>query len=101
MRRAQRQYSPALKQRIVDDLEAGHLSVREAALATQASMTMVHRWVQEWVQEFGRYRKDEFNLDAVFPTLAAAWQAVAHAIHIHNTVRIPGAPRRSLGQFPG
>lgn len=97
MRRAQRQYSPALKQRIVDDLEAGHLSVREATLATQASMTMVHRWVQE----FGRYRKDEFNLYAVFPTLAAARQAVAHAIHIYNTVRIPGAPRRSLGQFRG
>jgi hypothetical protein len=94
-----------LTQRIVDDLEAGHRSVREATLATQASMTMVHRrvqeWVQEWVQEFGRYRKDAFNLDAVFPTLAAARQAVAHAIHIYNTVRIPGAPRRSLRQFRG
>jgi transposase-like protein len=79
MRQAQRQYSPELKQRIVDDLEAGHLSVREAALATQASMTMVHRWVQE----FGRYRPQRDVVEVVMKSeqdrIAALERALADA----------------------
>lgn len=31
--------------------------------------------------------KDEFDLDAVFPSVRAAQSAVAHAVHIYNTVR--------------
>lgn len=31
--------------------------------------------------------KDEFNLDASFPSMADARAAVAHAVHIYNTVR--------------
>jgi transposase-like protein len=48
MYRAQRQYSPELKQRIVEELEAGHLSLREAARDTQATIPMVQKWVQEF-----------------------------------------------------
>ena len=31
--------------------------------------------------------KDEFDLDAVFPSVTAAQFAVAHAVQIYNTVR--------------
>ena len=31
--------------------------------------------------------KDEFDLDAVFPSFTAAQHAVTHAVHIYNTIR--------------
>ena len=52
MERAQRRYSPELKQRIVEEVEAGHLSLREAAREVQASVTII----QKWLDEFGRYK---------------------------------------------
>ena len=52
MERSRRQFSQALKQRIVEALEAGHLLGREAARTVQTSAAMVHRWLEE----FGRYK---------------------------------------------
>jgi transposase-like protein len=101
MRRAQRQYSPELKQRIVDELEAGHLSVRQAALATQASMTMVHRWVQE----FGRYRPQRDVVEVVMKSeqhrIAALERALADAhlkLQVYDALIVKRHPKfpRSL-----
>lgn len=79
MQRAQRQYSPELKQRIVDELEAGHLSVREAARDTQATRAMVH----QWVQEYGRYRPKRDIVEVVMRSeqdrIAALERALAEA----------------------
>lgn len=79
MQRAQRQYSPELKQRIVEELEAGHLSLREAARDTQATVAMV----QKWVQEFGRYRPKRDVVEVVMKSeqerIAALEKALAEA----------------------
>ncbi len=79
MQRAQRQYSPELKQRIVDELEAGHLSLREAARDTQATIPIVQRWVQE----YGRYRPKRDVVEVVMKSeqarIAALEKALAEA----------------------
>lgn len=79
MHRAQRQYSPELKQRIVEELEAGHLSLREAARDTQATVQMV----QKWVQEYGRYRPKRDVVEVVMKSeqerIAALEKALAEA----------------------
>ncbi|MBU6366327.1 MAG: transposase [Gemmatimonadetes bacterium] len=51
MEKTQRRYSPELKQRLVEELEAGQLSVRDAARDARTSVAMIYRWVEE----FGRY----------------------------------------------
>lgn len=48
--RAQHRYSPGLKQRLVDEIEGGHLSIREAARDAQTTVTLMH----QWLEEFGR-----------------------------------------------
>jgi transposase-like protein len=79
MERAQRQYSPELKQRIVEELEAGHLSLREAARDTQATVAMI----QKWVAEFGRYRPKRDVVEVVMKSeqerIAALEKALAEA----------------------
>jgi transposase-like protein len=74
-----RQYSPELKQRIVDELEAGHLSLREAARDTRATVAMV----QKWVAEYGRYRPKRDVLEVVMKSeqerIAALEKALAEA----------------------
>lgn len=87
MYRAQRQYSPELKQRIVEELEAGHLSLREAARDTQATIPMV----QKWVQEFGRYRPKRDVVEVVMKSeqerIAALEKALAEAhlkLHVYD-----------------
>lgn len=79
MHRPKRQYSPELKQRIVDELEAGHLSLREAARDTQATIPIVQRWVQE----YGRYRPKRDVVEVVMKSeqerIAALEQALAEA----------------------
>ena len=79
MERAQRQYSPELKQRIVEELEAGHLSLREAARDTQATVAMI----QKWVNEFGRYRPKRDVVEVVMKSeqerIAALEKALAEA----------------------
>jgi transposase-like protein len=65
-----RQYSPELKQRIVDELEAGHLSLREAARDTRATVAMV----QKWVAEYGRYRPKRDVLEVVMKSEQPPWR---------------------------
>jgi transposase-like protein len=79
MERAQRRYSPELKQRIVEDVEAGHLSLREAAREVQTSLTMI----QKWMEEFGRYKPKRDIVEVVMKSeqerIAALEKALAEA----------------------
>jgi transposase-like protein len=79
MERAHRRYSPELKQRIVEELEAGHLSLREAARDTHATVAMI----QKWVDEFGRYRPKRDVVEVVMKSeqerIAALEKALAEA----------------------
>lgn len=51
MNRAQLSYSPEVKRAIVEELERGLLSLREAA----RDHTSVDR-IQKWLKEFGRFQ---------------------------------------------
>lgn len=79
MERALQRYSPELKQRIVAELEAGHLSLREAARDARTSVTMI----QKWVEEFGRYRPKRDVVEVVMKSeqerIAALEKALAEA----------------------
>ncbi len=79
MERTQRRYSPELKQRIVEEVEAGHLSLREAAREVQASLTMI----QKWMEEFGRYKPKRDVVEVVMKSeqerIAALEKALAEA----------------------
>ena len=58
------------------------------ALRMLPSMTDAAHCYQNAVAErVNGILKDEFDLDAVFPTFAVAQHAVAHAVAIYNTVR--------------
>jgi transposase-like protein len=85
MERSRRQFSPELKQRIVEELEAGHLSVREAARTVQTSAAMVHHWLEE----FGRYRPKRNVVEVVMKSeqdrIAALEKALAEA---HLTLQV-------------
>jgi transposase-like protein len=74
-----------LKQRIVDDIESGQLSVREAAQDTQATVAMV----QKWVGEFGRFKPKRDIVEVVMKSeqarIAALEKALAEA---HLTVQV-------------
>jgi transposase-like protein len=52
MERAHHRYSPELKERLVAEIESGHLSMREAARDAQTNVTMI----QKWLEEYGRYK---------------------------------------------
>ncbi len=52
MERVYHQYSAELKQRLVDEIEQGQLSVREAARDAQTTVTMV----KKWLEEYGRFK---------------------------------------------
>ena len=77
--RAHRRYSEELKQRIVADVEAGHLSVREAARDTQANVSMI----QKWLDEYGRYKPKRDVVEVVMKSeqerIAALEQALAES----------------------
>lgn len=79
MERSRRKFSPELKQRIVEELEAGHLSVREAARTVQTSAAMVHHWLEE----FGRYQPKRNVVEVVMKSeqerIAALEKALAEA----------------------
>ena len=85
MERSRRQFSPELKQRIVEELEAGQLSVREAARTVQTSAAMVHHWLEE----FGRYRPKRNVVEVVMKSeqerIAALEKALAEA---HLTLQV-------------
>lgn len=77
--RAHRRYSEELKQRIVADVEAGHLSLREAARDTQANVSMI----QKWLDEYGRYKPKRDVVEVVMKSeqerIAALEQALAES----------------------
>lgn len=79
MTRAQHRYSPELKQRLVEEIEAGHLSLREAARDAQTSLTMV----QKWMDEYGRYQPKRDVVEVVMKSeqdkIAALEKALADA----------------------
>jgi transposase-like protein len=85
MERSRRQFSPELKQRIVEDIEAGHLSIREAARTVQTTAAMVHHWLDE----FGRYRPKRNVVEVVMKSeqerIAALEKALAEA---HLTLQV-------------
>jgi transposase-like protein len=51
-KRAMHRYSEELKQRIVEEIEGGSVSIREVARETGAGVGQV----QKWLEEYGRYR---------------------------------------------
>lgn len=79
MERALHRYSPELKQRLVAEIEAGHLSLRDAARDARTSVTMI----QKWLEEYGRYQPKRDIVEVVMKSeqdqIAALKQALAEA----------------------
>ena len=79
MARMQHQYSAELKQRLVEEIEAGHVSIREAARDAQTTVTLVH----QWLAEYGRFRPKRAIVEVVMKSeqeqIAALKQALADA----------------------
>jgi len=59
--RAMHRYSEELKRGIVEEIEGGHLSVRDAARDTGAGVTQV----QKWLEEYGRFKPKRDVLEVV------------------------------------
>jgi transposase-like protein len=79
MTRALHHYSPELKQRLVEEIEAGHLSLREAARDAQTTVTLV----QKWLEEYGRFQPKRDIVEVVMKSeqarIAALEKALAEA----------------------
>lgn len=79
MERAQHRYSAELKERLVAEIENGHLSIREAARDARTSVTMI----QKWLDEYGRYKPKRDVVEVVMKSeqdrIAALEQALAEA----------------------
>ena len=79
MARMQHQYSAELKQRLVEEIEAGHLSIREAARDAQTTVTLMH----QWLAEYGRFKPKRDIVEVVMKSeqdqIAALKQALADA----------------------
>ena len=79
MERAHHRYSGELKQRLVEEIEQGHLSLREAARDAQTSVTMV----QKWLEEYGRFKPKRDVVEVVMKSeqdkIAALEKALADA----------------------
>lgn len=85
MPRALHRYSAELKQRLVAEVEAGHLSIREAARDAQTTVTMI----QKWLEEYGRYQPKRDRVEVVMKSeqdrIAALEKALAEA---HLTLQV-------------
>lgn len=85
MERVHHRYSAELKQRLVEEIEQGQLSLREAARDAQTSVTMV----QKWLEEYGRFKPKRDVVEVVMKSeqdkIAALEQALAEA---HLTLRV-------------
>lgn len=79
MARAQMSFSPEVKRAIVEELESGQLSLREAA---ERGHTSVGR-VQQWLKEYGRYQPKRDIVEVVMKSeqerIAALEKALAEA----------------------
>ncbi len=59
--RAQHRYSAELKQRLVAEIDAGHLSIRGAARDAPTTVTLMH----QWLEEYGRFKPKRDIVEAV------------------------------------
>jgi transposase-like protein len=79
MARMQHQYSAELKQRLVEEIEAGHVSIREAARDARTTVTLVH----QRLAEYGRFKPKRDIVEVVMKSeqdqIAALKQALADA----------------------
>ena len=79
MERAQKSYSPEVKRAIVEELESGQMSLREAAARSHTSVTRV----QQWLKEYGRYQPKRDVVEVVMKSeeekIAALEKALAEA----------------------
>lgn len=77
--RSQHRYSAELKQRMVAEIEAGHLSIREAARDAQTTVTLMH----QWLVEYGRFKPKRDIVEVVMKSeqekIAALEKALADA----------------------
>jgi transposase-like protein len=84
-KRAMHRYSEELKQRIVEEIEGGGLSIREAARDTRAGVGQV----QKWLEEYGRYRPKRDVVEVVMKSekdkIAELEKALAEA---HLKIRV-------------
>ena len=85
MVRMQHRYSNELKQRLVEEIEAGHLSIREAARDAQTTVTLMH----QWLEEYGRFKPKRDIVEVVMKSeqdkIAALEKALAEA---HLKIRV-------------
>jgi transposase-like protein len=85
MTRSFHHFSPELKQRIVAELEAGQLTLREAA---QDARTTINQ-VRVWLDEYGRYKPKRDIVEVVMRSeqerIAALEKALAEA---HLTLQV-------------
>ena len=79
MARMQHQYSAELKRRLVEEIEAGHVSIRDAARDAQTTVQLVH----QWLAEYGRFKPKRDIVEVVMKSeqdqIAALKQALADA----------------------
>ena len=79
MERAQMSFSPEVKRAIVEELESGHISMREAAVRGHTSVGRV----KQWLEEYGRYQPKRDIVEVVMKSeeekIAALEKALAQA----------------------
>lgn len=79
MARAHHHYSAELKQRLVEEIEGGQLSIREAARDAQTTVAMI----QVWLREYGRFQPKRDIVEVVMKSeqdrIAALEKALAEA----------------------
>ena len=79
MARAQHLYSSELKQRLVEEIEGGQLSIREAARDARTTVAMV----QVWLREYGRFQPKRDIVEVVMKSeqdrITALEKALAEA----------------------
>jgi len=61
MERARKSFSEGLKRGLVDEIESGHQSIRDAAYASGAGITQI----QKWLDEYGRFKPKRDVLEVV------------------------------------
>lgn len=85
MRGSYHHYSPELKQRLVDEIETGQLTLREAAQDARTTVSMV----RTWLDEYGHYKPKRDIVEVVMRSeqdrIAALEKALAEA---HLTLQV-------------
>lgn len=85
MERARHSYSEELKRGIVEEIESGRLSLRDAASAARTGVTQV----QKWLDEYGRFKPKRDIVEVVMKSekdkIAELEKALAEA---HLKIRV-------------